>query len=275
MDTSSELQKLLDENRKLKQELRNATKISSLLSVIINTIKRTFNEAVHREKKLERLEKENQNLQKQLEKAEDENNITKAIMFASQHLDNETNNSQHNNINNDESLKKEISSKLPQTPDDIVKMYFGPIDIDTLAQSYQNKDKNIAVKHEDDSNTEKQKQHILDKEKNLDNHKLKDSINREKTSDCKDKTEKTDEKPKKVIPYEQNVSHETFHKSHEHTTYDSNVDNIKNNDAKATENHIDDIYVEEEMDECEVPDVCTNIESIFNDTNDFNDDDII
>lgn len=51
MDTSSELQKLLDENRKLKQELRNATKISSLLSVIINTIKRTFNEAVHREKK--------------------------------------------------------------------------------------------------------------------------------------------------------------------------------------------------------------------------------
>lgn len=51
METKDEIQKLLDENKKLKQELRDATKLSSLPSIVINTLKRTIAEAVNREKK--------------------------------------------------------------------------------------------------------------------------------------------------------------------------------------------------------------------------------
>lgn len=345
MGTKDEIQKLLDENQKLKQELRDATKLSSLPSIVINTLKRTITEAVNREKKMKRLEKENQSLQKQLEKTEEENNINKAIMFAAHDLSDTKD--EHAKTDN-ESPQHNI--EMPQNSDDIIKLYFGPIDIKNVAREVQQKsqDGNSAVEetivpsYSMDNPDSQNIAHEEDSMGTLSGHRQfrddsKTTVNKLQSNDMEESrkhTSSSDLPSEKIKSHsiKNNVSHETSlsasvrqnaspfqgkSKKNVKNSEDSNTQNPQKNTQKRpsdapveTKNAIDsslktnkvisdnkkniknnpqnknkvsdiepgdiqNIYMEGEVEESEVPDICSNIESIFSDASDFNDDDII
>lgn len=346
METKDEIQKLLDENKKLKQELRDATKLSSLPSIVINTLKRTIAEAVNREKKMKRLEKENQNLQKQLEKTEEENNINKAIMFATHDL-----NDTKDEPARADNVSPQHNIEMPQNSDDIIKLYFGPIDIKNVAREVQqkNQDRNsvaeetIVPSYSMDNPDSQNIVHEEDSMDTLNGHRQsrddsKTTVNKLQSNSREESRKHTSpsnlssEKIKSHSTKNNNVSHETSlsasvrqnaspfqgkSKKNVKNSEDSNTQNSKKNTQKRppdasvetkgaidsslktnkvisdnkkniknnpqNKNKVSDIepgdiqniYMEGEVEESEVPDICSNIESIFSDASDFNDDDII
>lgn len=119
-----------EEINKLKKELREATRPSSLISVVKNSFKRNMREIIDREEKIKRLNSEIMKLEKELEKAKEENDINDAINFAEQDL-----NSQDENLTEEEI--EELN--LPRTKEEAIKKFFKPIDFEDFAKKYVEK----------------------------------------------------------------------------------------------------------------------------------------
>ena len=136
------LKKQNEEIQKLKKELKQASKPSSLFSVLKNTVKRNVHDFFIREDRMKNMDSKIKNLEKELAKKEEELNKTSAELFAAVNLgesDTTSNRSDENSGDNPESEPDSPTQDgpvFPQTAEDAVKEYFGPIDLAQLARYY-------------------------------------------------------------------------------------------------------------------------------------------
>lgn len=136
------LKKQNEEIQKLKKELKQASKPSSMFSVLKNTVKRNVHDFFIREDRMKNMDSKIKNLEKELAKKEEELNKTSAELFAAVNLgesDTTSNRSDENNGDNPESEPDSPTQDgpvFPQTAEDAVKEYFGPIDLAQLARYY-------------------------------------------------------------------------------------------------------------------------------------------
>lgn len=136
------LKKQNEEIQKLKKELRQASKPSSMFSVLKNTVKRNVHDFFIREDRMKNMDSKIKNLEKELAKKEEELNKTSAELFAAVNLgesDTTRNRSDENSGDNPESEPDSPTQDgpvFPQTAEDAVKEYFGPIDLAQLARYY-------------------------------------------------------------------------------------------------------------------------------------------
>lgn len=132
-----------EEIQKLKKELKAATKPSSMLSVLKNTVKRNVHDFFVREDKMKTMDSKIKKLEKELEAKEDELNKTSAELFAAVNLGSQT--KADNGVSSVSDASDEASSTahvndelstpvFPQTTEEAVKEYFGPINLMTLAK---------------------------------------------------------------------------------------------------------------------------------------------
>lgn len=136
------LKKQNEEIQKLKKELKQASKPSSMFSVLKNTVKRNVHDFFIREDRMKNMDSKIKNLEKELAKKEEELNKTSAELFAAVNLgesDTTSNRSDENSGDNPESEPDSPTQDgpvFPQTAEDAVKEYFGPIDLVQLARYY-------------------------------------------------------------------------------------------------------------------------------------------
>lgn len=137
------LKKQNEEIQKLKKELKAAAKPSSMFSVLKNTVKRNVHDFFIREDKMKTMDSKIKDLEKELAKKEEELNKTSAELFAvvnlgqtwgpvstaPLHMADGDKTSEHMNADN-----KEDIPIFPQTAEEAVKEYFGPLDIASLAK---------------------------------------------------------------------------------------------------------------------------------------------
>lgn len=118
-----------DEIQKLKKELKNATKPSTMFSVLKSTVKRNIHDFFNREDKMKNMEARMKELEEENAKKSDELNRKSAELFAvinlgvqdNQDLENKTN-SESDSSDKD---KADFSMDFPQSQDEAVKKYFG------------------------------------------------------------------------------------------------------------------------------------------------------
>lgn len=140
------LKKQNEEIQKLKKELKQASKPSSMFSVLKNTVKRNVHDFFIREDRMKNMDSKIKNLEKELAKKEEELNKTSAELFAAVNLgESDTTNdcSGENGEDNPESEPDPPTQDgpvFPQTAEDAVKEYFGPIDLAQLARYYYPED---------------------------------------------------------------------------------------------------------------------------------------
>lgn len=137
------LKKQNEEIQKLKKELKAAAKPSSMFSVLKNTVKRNVHDFFIREDKMKTMDSKIKDLEKELAKKEEELNKTSAELFAAVnlgqtcgpvsaaplHMTDGDKTSEHMNADN-----KEDIPLFPQTAEEAVKEYFGPLDLASLAK---------------------------------------------------------------------------------------------------------------------------------------------
>ena len=131
------LKKQNEEIQKLKKELKAAAKQSSMFSVLKNTVKRNVHDFFIREDKMKTMDSKIKDLEKELAKKEEELNKTSAELFAVVNLG--QNNSTESALQDDISEKphkdnKEDALFFPQTAEEAVREYFGPLDLTSLAK---------------------------------------------------------------------------------------------------------------------------------------------
>lgn len=136
------LKKQNEEIQKLKKELKQASKPSSMFSVLKNTVKRNVHDFFIREDRMKNMDSKIKNLEKELAKKEEELNKTSAELFAAVNLGESDTTSDRSDENNGDNPESEPDSPtqdgpvFPQTAEDAVKEYFGPIDLAQLARYY-------------------------------------------------------------------------------------------------------------------------------------------
>lgn len=136
------LKKQNEEIQKLKKELKQASKPSSMFSVLKNTVKRNVHDFFIREDRMKNMDSKIKNLEKELAKKEEELNKTSAELFAAVNLgesDTTRDRSDENSGDNPESEPDSPTQDgpvFPQTAEDAVKEYFDPIDLAQLARYY-------------------------------------------------------------------------------------------------------------------------------------------
>ena len=136
------LKKQNEEIQKLKKELKQASKPSSMFSVLKNTVKRNVHDFFIREDRMKNMDSKIKNLEKELAKKEEELNKTSAELFAAVNIgesDTTRDRSDENSGDNPESEPDSPTQDgpvFPQTAEDAVKEYFGPIDLAQLARYY-------------------------------------------------------------------------------------------------------------------------------------------
>lgn len=114
------LRKQQEEILKLKRELKEASKPSSLFTTLKKSFKRNLHEFFNREDKMKSMDAELKELRRKLEETEEEKARQEAIIFAVEHED---------------AASDTEGCDLPQTPEDALKRFFGPCDIDTYLHS--------------------------------------------------------------------------------------------------------------------------------------------
>ena len=136
------LKKQNEEIQKLKKELKQASKPSSMFSVLKNTVKRNVHDFFIREDRMKNIDSKIKNLEKELAKKEEELNKTSAELFAAVNLGESDTTSDRSDENSGDNPESEPDSPtqdgpvFPQTAEDAVKEYFGPIDLAQLARYY-------------------------------------------------------------------------------------------------------------------------------------------
>ena len=131
------LKKQNEEIQKLKKELKQASKPSSMFSVLKNTVKRNVHDFFIREDRMKNMDSKIKNLEK-----EEELNKTSAELFAAVNLGESDTTSDRSDENSGDNPESEPDSPtqdgpvFPQTAEDAVKEYFGPIDLAQLARYY-------------------------------------------------------------------------------------------------------------------------------------------
>lgn len=136
------LKKQNEEIQKLKKELKQASKPSSMFSVLKNTVKRNVHDFFIREDRMKNMDSKIKNLEKELAKKEEELNKTSAELFAAVNLGESDTTSDRSSENSEDNTESEPGSPtqdrpvFPQTAEDAVKEYFGPIDLAQLARYY-------------------------------------------------------------------------------------------------------------------------------------------
>ena len=136
------LKKQNEEIQKLKKELKQASKPSSMFSVLKNTVKRNVHDFFIREDRMKNMDSKIKNLEKELATKEEELNKTSAELFAAVNLGESDTTSDRSDEKSGDNPKSEPDSPtqdgpvFPQTAEDAVKEYFGPIDLAQLARYY-------------------------------------------------------------------------------------------------------------------------------------------
>lgn len=133
-DNKDELLKQQNEEiQKLKKELKAATKPSSMLSVLKSAVRRNVHDFFIREDKIKSVQEENKKLKKELEETKEERDKTSAQLFAAINLgsDNQEQTSFEEGGTPDDTCDAPV---FPQTAEEAVREYFGPIDLATLAR---------------------------------------------------------------------------------------------------------------------------------------------
>lgn len=136
------LKKQNEEIQKLKKELKQASKPSSMFLVLKNTVKRNVHDFFIREDRMKNMDSKIKNLEKELAKKEEELNKTSAELFAAVNLGESDTTSDRSDENSGDNPESEPDSPtqdgpvFPQTAEDAVKEYFGPIDLAQLARYY-------------------------------------------------------------------------------------------------------------------------------------------
>lgn len=137
------LKKQNEEIQKLKKELKAAVKPSSMFSVLKNTVKRNVHDFFIREDKMKTMDSKIKDLEKELAKKEEELNKTSAELFAVVNLgqNNSTESALQSDITNGDDISekphkdnKEDALLFPQTAEEAVREYFGPLDLTSLAK---------------------------------------------------------------------------------------------------------------------------------------------
>ena len=137
------LKKQNEEIQKLKKELKAAAKPSSMFSVLKNTVKRNVHDFFIREDKMKTMDSKIKDLEKELAKKEEELNKTSAELFAAVNLgqNNSTESALQSDITNGDDISekphkdnKEDALLFPQTAEEAVREYFGPLDLTALAK---------------------------------------------------------------------------------------------------------------------------------------------
>ena len=137
------LKKQNEEIQKLKKELKAAAKPSSMFSVLKNTVKRNVHDFFIREDKMKTMDSKIKDLEKELAKKEEELNKTSAELFAVVNLgqNNSTESALQSDITNEDDISekphkdnKEDALLFPQTAEEAVREYFGPLDLTSLAK---------------------------------------------------------------------------------------------------------------------------------------------
>lgn len=140
------LKKQNEEIQKLKKELKQASKPSSMFSVLKNTVKRNVHDFFIREDRMKNMDSKIKNLEKELAKKEEELNKTSAELFAAVNLGESDTTSDRSSENSEDNTESGPGSPtqdgpvFPQTAEDAVKEYFGPIDLAQLARYYYSED---------------------------------------------------------------------------------------------------------------------------------------
>ena len=133
-DNKDELLKQQNEEiQKLKKELKAATKPSSMLSVLKSTVRRNVHDFFIREDKIKSVQEENKKLKKELEETKEERDKTSAQLFAAINLcsDNQEQTSFEEEGTPDDTCDAPV---FPQTAEEAVREYFGPVDLAALAR---------------------------------------------------------------------------------------------------------------------------------------------
>ena len=121
------LKKQNEEIQKLKKELKQASKPSSMFSVLKNTVKRNVHDFFIREDRMKNM---------------DSLNKTSAELFAAVNLGESDTTSDRSDEKSGDNPESEPDSPtqdgpvFPQTAEDAVREYFGPIDLAQLARYY-------------------------------------------------------------------------------------------------------------------------------------------
>lgn len=140
------LKKQNEEIQKLKKELKQASKPSSMFSVLKNTVKRNVHDFFIREDRMKNMDSKIKNLEKELAKKEEELNKTSAELFAAVNLGESGTTNDCSGENGEDNPESEPDPPtqdgpvFPQTAEDAVKEYFGPIDLAQLARYYYPED---------------------------------------------------------------------------------------------------------------------------------------
>ena len=133
-DNKDELLKRQNEEiQKLKKELKAATKPSSMLSVLKSTVRRNVHDFFIREDKIKSVQEENKKLKKELEETKEERDKTSAQLFAAINLgsDNQEQTSFEEGGAPGDTCDAPV---FPQTAEEAVREYFGPVDLAALAR---------------------------------------------------------------------------------------------------------------------------------------------
>ena len=133
-DNKDELLKQQNEEiQKLKKELKAATKPSSMLSVLKSAVRRNVHDFFIREDKIKSVQEENKKLKKELEETKEERDKTSAQLFAAINLgsDNQEQTTFEEGGTPDDTCDAPV---FPQTAEEAVREYFGPVDLAALAR---------------------------------------------------------------------------------------------------------------------------------------------
>lgn len=133
-DNKDELLKQQNEEiQKLKKELKAATKPSSMLSVLKSAVRRNVHDFFIREDKIKSVQEENKKLKKELEETKEERDKTSAQLFAAINLgsDNQEQTSFEEGGTPGDTCDAPV---FPQTAEEAVREYFGPVDLAALAR---------------------------------------------------------------------------------------------------------------------------------------------
>lgn len=133
-DNKDELLKQQNEEiQKLKKELKAATKPFSMLSVLKSTVRRNVHDFFIREDKIKSVQEENKKLKKELEETKEERDKTSAQLFAAINLgsDNQEQTSFEEGGTPGDTCDAPV---FPQTAEEAVREYFGPVDLAALAR---------------------------------------------------------------------------------------------------------------------------------------------
>ena len=113
-----------------------------MFSVLKNTVKRNVHDFFIREDRMKNMDSKIKNLEKELAKKEEELNKTSAELFAAVNLGESDTTGDRSDENSGDNPESEPDSPtqdepvFPQTAEDAVKEYFGPIDLAQLARYY-------------------------------------------------------------------------------------------------------------------------------------------